>query len=656
MKVIHVDVETYCDLDLREVGAHACASHPSMRLLLLSWAVDDGPVRTWQTPCRDPDPKDPATFPVEFVELARQAVAYGGVLVAHNATFERAILSAIFGQGERWLDARHWRCTMVHALALAMPGDLDDLGDVLGCGRKLDNGRAMIRGFCTPHAGTYRARTPNEWAEFVAYNVRDVELEQAVHAKLEHYPLRKEDWAHWALDQRINDRGVPIDVEFCRAAAEVAERNMVVLADAARSLGVESLTSLPKLKAWLAEQGFQLEDLRADTVEAQLDDPETPEHVRQVLAARVEMAGASVKKYRVAVEATCADGRARGLLQFWGARRTGRWSGRRIQIQNLPRGSIEDPTELFNARAVVRDGYEMCAMLYPQVSDLLRSLVRTAICAPAGQTLVSADLASIESVMLAWAANCRPLLRVFHEGRDPYIDFATRLFDVPYAEVTKSMRKLAKPAVLGCGYGMSAGGLQAYAAGMGIALTEAEAAKHVALFRQVYAEIPAFWDAVEKAALYAMAAPGQLASVPSAGPTPFKFFRTGSFLFLYLPSGRRLAYFKPAVVQNQWGRPQLTYDNGEGRRVRIETRGAKLVENIVQAIARDVLVEGLERAEQAGVEIIAHVHDEIVALAPEHLGDATVDALKIAMGHAPEWTGGAPIRAAGWHGPVYRKD
>lgn len=680
---LHVDVETYCDLDLRDVGAHVYANHPSMRLLLISWAVGDDPIQTWAIPrearrCwyhpesdayfwtegsgeldeNDPDAQlcvEVPILPYEFSTLAAQVVAYGGKLVAHNAAFERAILGALF-PGQRWLDARHWRCTLVHALALAMPGHLDDLGDVLGCGRKLDSGKALIRKFCTPHAGGYRARTQREWDEFIAYNRQDVELERQVLSRFAVYPLRDEDWAHWALDQRINDRGVPIDVEFCRAAAEVAERNVAALADVSCARGVESLTSLPKLKAWLAEQGFELANLRADTIEAQLDDPETPVHVREVLAARIEMAGASVKKYRVAVEATDADGRARGLLQFWGARRTGRWSGRRIQIQNLPRGSIEDPTELFNARAVVRDGYEMCALLYPQVSDLLRSLVRTAICAPAGMTLVSADLASIESVMLAWASNCTPLLRVFVEGRDPYIDFATRLFGVPYDQVTKAMRKLAKPAVLGCGYGMSATGLQAYAAGMGVTLTADEAAKHVSLFRQTYPAIPRFWTAVEDAALSAMSAPGTRVTVPNAGAVPFAFFRQGSFLFLFLPSGRRLAYFRAGVDLNQWGHQQLTYDNGEGRRFRIGTRGAKLVENIVQAIARDVLVEGLERAELAGIQVVAHVHDEIVALAPAHAGTATLEALKTAMGHAPGWALGAPIRAAGWCGPVYRKD
>lgn len=639
---VHIDIETFSVLEPSDVGAHVYAEHPSTRVLLLSWAVGSGPVRTYRA-------GDGLALPDEFLELV---AARDTVFVAHNAAFERTVLRR-FLPGN-WLEPCRWRCTMVHALALGLPASLDELGELLGLGGKTPGGTKLLRRFSTPALGGPWVQSEALWAEFITYNRRDVELEQLISARLSAYPLRDDDWAEWSMDQDINDRGVPIDVDFCKAAADVAEQNIAALVDTVRSMGIVNPGSTQQVHAWLQERGLHLDNLRAATIEDQLDDPETPAEIRTVLAARIELAGASVKKYQTAVASTSADGRARGLLQYWGARRTGRWAGRRIQIQNLPRGSIEDPTELVQARSVVRAGYAACSMLYPQVSDLLRSLVRTAICAPAGRTLVSADLASIESVMLAWASSCGPLLRVFSEGRDPYIDFATRLFNVPYERVVKSQRKLAKPAVLGCGYGMGAAGLQAYAQGMGIQLTMDEAQRHVSVFRTAYREIVDFWANIEAVAYAAVQNPGVDYVVKTPGE-PFRFRRMGSFLFLFLPSGRRLAYYRPAIEMGQYG-PELTYNTGDGPRMRVGTRGPKLVENVVQAISRDVLVEGLTRAVGNGVDVIAHVHDEIVAEANEGDGQAVLDMLLWCMAKAPSWAPHAPIRAAGWHGPVYRKD
>lgn len=637
MKHLHIDVETYSAADLPRVGAHAYARDPSTRLLLVAWAIDDGPIGVVDILHGEPFP--PA--------LRAGLMDPGTLKWAHNAAFERVILEQVAGLA---CDPTQWRCTMVWALALGLPGGLDAVAEAVNAGeRKADPNKRLVRIFSTPaHGGPEAPANAPLWPEFVEYNRQDVATERAVHAKLSRWPVPDHEWALWGLDQRINDRGWPVDVPFVAAACTAAERAQAEAeAEAAELTGLANPNSRAQVLGWLQERGQDLDDLRAETVEALIAAPGTPAPVRQVLALRQEMAATSPAKYAVLARATCPDGRLRGTLQFHGAR-TGRWSGRLFQPQNLPRGTLS-AEEIPAARALVEAGdLDVVRACWGTVSGVLSSLVRSALRAPPGRQFVVADLASIESVMLAWAAESDYQLDLFRQERDPYIDFATRLFGVAYEDVTREQRNFAKPAVLGCGYGLGARGLAAYAQGFGLTLTEMDAARHVSLFREAYPAIPRLWARLEQAAFTAVAD----RTTTQAARCTLRY-DTG-YLFLDLPAGRALAYPAPRLRTTR-GRTELVYSGREGKRMTVSTHPGKLVENIVQAIARDVLVAGLVRALVDGLDVVGHVHDEIVVEADA--ADATaLPRLEHAMSKPLRWCPDAPIRAKGWAGEFYGKD
>lgn len=460
------------------------------------------------------------------------------------------------------------------------------------------------------------------------------------------------EWQAWQLDADINRRGLPIDLDLVHAAIAIDTQNREHLTERAMELmGIANPNSRDQFLEWLQGEDVDIDTLRKADVAA-LRVGELEPHVREALDIRADLSKSSTKKYYALAEATGSDGRLRGCFQFNGAARTGRWAGRLFQPHNLPRGSIK-PEFLGTARTAVKTGdYNLLSSLYGSVSDVLVSCVRTAIAAPAGSMLVVADYASIETVMIAWAAECPALLDVFRNGRDAYKDMAARLFRIPYTQVSKEQRNYAKPIVLGCGYMLGARGMIAYAKGYGVEMTEADAEAAVAAYREGYPEVVQFWRLLDAAARRAIENPGK---VFKAGR--FRFKVEGDFLLLRLPSERKLAYYQPAINPDGRYGPEITYmgrDYGNSWD-RISTHPGKICENIIQAIARDLLVEGLFHASHdPALEIVGHVHDEILVLANEG-DDEALDRLMDAMRSMPAWAEDAPVGAAGWTGQFYCK-
>ena len=460
------------------------------------------------------------------------------------------------------------------------------------------------------------------------------------------------EWQAWQVDADINRRGLPIDLNLVQAAIAIDTLNRGRLATRAMELmGIKNPNSRDQFLDWLRGEDVDVDTLRKADVTALCAGNLEP-HVREALEIRAEISKSSTKKYYALAQATGTDGRLRGCFQFNGAARTGRWAGRLFQPQNLPRGTIK-PEFIGTARAAVKTGdYDLLSTLYNSVSDVLVSCVRTAIAAPPGRMLVVADYASIETVMIAWAAECRPLLEVFRTGRDAYKDMAARLFKIPYDQVSKEQRNYAKPIVLGCGYMLGAKGMIAYARGYGIDMTEPEAQAAVAAYREGYPGVVQFWRLLDAAARRAIENPGKIYKA-----SRFRFKVEGDFLLLRLPSERKLAYYKPKInPEGRYG-AEITYMGRDYGNTwdRIATHPGKICENIIQAVARDLLVEGLFHAsDDHNLEVVGHVHDEILALADVD-DESALDRLMASMTRMPTWAGDAPVRAAGWTGQFYCK-
>lgn len=618
---------------------------------MIAYTYDDGLIHIWESHT-GPMPR----------ELRAALGAPRITKLAHNAAFELAVLSTL---GLAPFAPEQWRCTMVHALGLGLPGGLDAVAAELVLGeRKSDSNKSLIRRFSMPPRVPGAAQPgPDDprWPEFVSYCAQDVRTERAVYQHLTKLrPLPDHEWDLWHLDQRINARGLPVDLTLVRQAMAVDARNRTRSTDAVRDrTGVANPNSRNQLLTWLRSQEVAPDDLTAGTVKDLLTDDDLPAPVRDVLENRQQLASSSTAKYEALARATGTDGRIRGTLKFNGAH-TGRWSGQLFQPQNLPRGTLS-PLDVTTARALVREGdFALLDLLYADHSKLLASLLRSTIVAPPGKQLVVADLSSIESVVLAWCAGSEYLLNLFREGRDPYKDFATRLFGITYDEVTKKQRNLCKPATLGGGFGLGGPGLQRYAAGFGLVLDSREAAKQIQTFREAYPDIPALWQRLTQATFGAVAhpaLPGAPGKVYEAGRCRWRVGR--GYLWAELPSRRFLAYREPRVsaAQTQWGdREQLSYLAREGKSLRVNTFHGKLTENIVQALARDVLVNGLRLAgADPDLEVVGHVHDEIICLADQD-DTGALERLLGYMTSVPDWAPGLPLRAAGWVGDYYRKD
>ena len=642
MKTLSIDIESYSDVDLSKCGVYKYASSPAFEILLFGYAVDGGDVQVVDLACGE-------QIPDEIISaLSDTSVTKW----AFNAMFERVCLSNFLGE---WLEPEGWHCTMVWSATLGLPLSLETAGAALGLEKqKLTEGKDLIRYFCVPckptkaNGGRTRNRPehdPEKWERFKAYNLRDVETEMLIQKRLSNFPVPDAIWEEYHLDQEINDRGIGVDMELVRQAIAMDVRSRERLTDALQELtGLENPNSIQQMKQWLADHGLETDTLGKKAV-AELVKT-APEPLREVLSLRQQLAKSSVKKYTAMEKAVCADSRAHGMFQFYGANRTGRFSGRLIQLQNLYKNTMPD---LAQARALVRSGnYEALSMLYEDIPDTLSQLIRTAFVPQDGRKLIVADFSAIEARVLAWLAGERWVSEVFEKGGDIYCETAARMF---HCRVEKhgenaELRQKGKQATLSCGYGGSVGALKAMGA-LEAGMTEEELQPLVDSWRAANPNIVRFWWEVDRAIKEC---------VKKRVPTEthgLRFDYQSAMLFITLPSGRRLAYVKPRIGENRFGGESVTYMGVGGTKKweRLESYGPKFVENIVQGTARDILCYAMQTLKNCS--IVAHVHDEIIIEADRWM---SVAAVCEQMGRTPPWVKGLKLRADGYECEFYQKD
>lgn len=642
MKNLSIDIETYSSENLTKCGVYHYAESADFEVLLFGYAVDGGEAQVVDLACGEVIP------PHILSALTDPYVTKW----AFNAQFERVCLSRFLGTP---LQPEGWHCTMVWAATLGLPLSLEGVGAVLGLEKqKLKEGRDLIRYFCAPKRqkdGSFvrhlPADAPDKWAQFKVYNQRDVEAEVAIQRRLAKNPVRPQEWRNYHLDQRINDRGILLDMELVRSAIACDNQFKETHLEQAKLVtGLDNPNSPVQLKGWLAEQGVEAESLSKTNVRNLLVQSEGD--VQEALALRLELAKSSVKKYTAMEKAVCRDGRARGLIQFYGAPRTGRYAGRLIQVQNLPQNHLPD---LVPARQLVRSGdFTAVDALYDSVPLVLSELIRTAFIPKPGCRFFVADFSAIEARVIAWLAGERWRQQVFLDGGDIYCASAEQMFHVPVRKhgPNAHLRQKGKIAELALGYGGSVGALKAMGA-LDMGLPEEELQPLVDSWRSANPCIVALWWAVDRAVKEAV----RDLTVSSTHDILFRYER--GYLFITLPSGRELAYVKPRIGENRFGGESVTYEGTGSTKKwdRLESYGPKFVENIVQATARDILAEAMLRLEVRGYRIVMHVHDEVVIEAPDGTSLEEICAL---MGQTPRWAGGLVLRADGYICDFYRKD
>ena len=642
MRTLSIDIESYSDVNLSKCGVYKYASSPAFEILLFGYAVDGGDVRVVDLACGE-------QIPDEILSALSDASV---TKWAFNAMFERVCLSNFLGE---WLEPEGWRCTMVWAATLGLPLSLESAGVALGLEKqKLTEGKDLIRYFCVPcrptkaNGGRTRNRPehdPEKWKRFKAYNLRDVETEMQIQKRLSHFPVPDAIWEEYHLDQEINDRGIGVDMELVRQAIAIDARSRERLTAAMRELTeLENPNSVQQMKQWLADQGMETDTLGKKAV-AELVKT-APEPLREVLSLRQQLAKSSVKKYAAMENAVCADGRAHGMFQFYGANRTGRFSGRLIQLQNLPQNHMGDLAE---ARALVRSGnYEALSMLYEDIPDTLSQLIRTAFVPQNGRKFIVADFSAIEARVIAWFAGERWRLKVFEDGGDIYCASASQMFHVPVEKhgVNGHLRQKGKIAELALGYGGSVGALKSMGA-LEMGLAEEELQPLVDAWRSSNPMITQFWWDVDRAVKDCIR---QRVPTETHG---LRFDYRSAMLFITLPSGRRLAYVKPRIGENRFGGESVTYMGVSGTKKweRLESYGPKFVENIVQGTARDILCYAMRTLRNCA--IVAHVHDEVIIEADRRM---SVAAVCEQMGRTPPWAKGLKLRADGYECEFYQKD
>ena len=642
MRTLSIDIETYSDVDLSKCGVYKYASSPAFEVLLFGYAADGGDVRVVDLACGEQIPEEVISA------LSDTSVTKW----AFNAMFERVCLSNFLGE---WLEPEGWHCTMVWSATLGLPLSLESAGAALGLEKqKLTEGKDLIRYFCVPckptkaNGGRMRNRPehdPEKWERFKAYNLRDVETEMQIQQRLSNFPVPDVIWEEYHLDQEINDRGIGVDMELVRQAIAIDTRSRERLTAAMRELtGLENPNSVQKMKQWLADHGLETDTLGKKAV-AELVKT-APEPLREVLSLRQQLAKSSVKKYTAMENAVCADSRAHGMFQFYGANRTGRFSGRLIQLQNLPQNHMGDLAE---ARALVRGGnYEALSMLYEDIPDTLSQLIRTAFVPQDGRKFIVADFSAIEARVIAWFAGERWRLKVFEDGGDIYCASASQMFHVPVEKhgVNGHLRQKGKIAELALGYGGSVGALKSMGA-LEMGLAEEELQPLVDAWRGSNPMITQFWWDVDRAVKDCIR---QRVPTETHG---LRFDYRSAMLFITLPSGRRLAYVKPRIGENQFGGESVTYMGVSGTKKweRLESYGPKFVENIVQGTARDILCYAMRTLRNCS--IVAHVHDEIIIEADRRM---SVEVVCEKMGRTPPWAKGLKLRADGYECEFYQKD
>lgn len=641
MKTLSIDIETFSEASLSSTGVYRYAADPSFTVLLFAYSVDAGPVQIV-------DLAQGESLPAE-VEAALSDPDVEKW--AFNAQFERVCLSAYLGEK---LDPRGWYCSMVWSTYAGIPLNLAGVAQALHLEtEKMTEGKDLIRKFSQPCKATKTngGRTRNlpehameDWETFKAYCIRDVEVERAIASRLSPLPMPSFEWENYWRDQRFNDMGVGIDVELASKAVEADREIKEALYTQMRHwTGVENPQSVTQLLGWLQEHGAQLPSLAKADVASALDEADGT--VAEVLAARLEIAKSSVKKYEKMLDCVCPDGRAHGLLQFMGAGRTGRWAGRLVQVQNLPRQTFGDLEE---AAALVKAGQaDMLGVLWGSAPNVLSELIRAAFVAAPGYRFLVADFSAIEARVIAWLAGEQWVLDLFKNGGDIYCETGTRMFG---QEVKKHspLRQRAKVAVLACGYQGGVGALKAMG-GEKLGLGEDEMASIVDAWRKANPRIAQMWWDVNRAALEA------IKNGTSQMVGRIKVYQKLGALVIALPSGRELIYPSPRVGENRFGGESITFMGlGLNRKWgRIETYGGKLVENIVQATARDVLAHSMATLEAAGYPTVMHVHDEVITEVP--YGHGSVEELCALMSQGPRWSKGLPLAAEGFESTYYKK-
>lgn len=661
MKNISIDIETFSSVDLTRCGVYKYAESPDFQILLFGYSVDGGEVQVIDLASGESIPED------VLAALTDDEV----IKWAFNANFERVCLSRhladlglsldpfhdnhLLSTGcARFLNPAGWRCTMVWSAYLGLPLSLAGAGAVLGLDKqKMSEGKELIRYFCQPcvPSKTNGGRTRNlpshdrqKWETFKAYNIRDVETEMAIQHRLRNYPVPEQVWDQYHQDQEINDRGIALDMELVENAIQMDTQSRNELTAAIQHLtALENPNSVQQMKAWLADNGLETETLGKKAVAELLQD--CPPELREVLLLRQQLAKSSVKKYIAMKNAVCADGRARGMFMFYGANRTGRFSGRLIQLQNLPQNKMPD---LGVARDLVRSGdYEQVKLLYDDVPDTLSQLIRTAFIPAPGYKFVVSDFAAIEARVIAWLAGEEWRQKVFLEGGDIYCASASAMFHVPVVKhgINGHLRQRGKVAELALGYGGSVGALKAMGA-LEMGVPEEELKPLVDAWRDSNPNIVRLWWDVDRAVMEAVI---DKSETETHG---IRFTCTSGMLFITLPSGRRLSYVKPQIGTNQYGGDAITYMGIDATKhwSRIETFGGKLVENCVQAISRDILCYAMQTLRTS--RIVAHVHDELIIECPP---EVSLQAVSEQMGRTPPWAPGLMLRADGDEMTYYQK-
>ena len=646
MKSLSVDLETFSSAGIGKTGVYRYCETDDFEVLLFGYSVDASPVQVV-------DLANGELLPVEI----RCALTDPSVTKwAFNASFERICLSRYLGlpSGE-YLDPHQWRCSMIWSAYLGLPFSLAGLGAVLKLEKqKIEAGKDLIKYFCQPCAPTKtnggRARNraadaPDKWALFKSYNFRDVETEMAVQGALSRFPVPDFVWDEYHLDQEINDRGIRLDMHLVNSAIRMDELSREELTVKMQALtALDNPNSVAQMKAWLADKGLELESLGKKELAASIKD--APEGLTDVLLLRLQLAKTSVKKYQAMRSCVCNDSRAHGMFMFYGANRTGRYSGRLIQLQNLPQNHM---TDLKQARALVRGSdYGALHSLYDSVPDVLSELIRTAFVPYEGGKFIIADFSAIEARVIAWLAGEQWRLDVFQDGGDIYCASASQMFKVPVEKhgINGHLRQKGKIAELALGYGGSVGALKAMGA-LEMGLQEEELKPLVNAWRVSNPHITRLWWDVDAAVKETVS---ERVATETHG---LRFLYESGFLFIQLPSGRRLAYVKPRIGENKFGGDSVTYEGVGATKKweRLESYGPKFVENSVQAISRDILCYAMKTLRCCN--IVAHVHDEIIIEADPRM---SLQAVCEQMGRTPPWAKGLTLRADGFEAQFYQKD
>lgn len=659
IKELSIDLETYSDVDLKKSGVYRYAESPNFEILLFAYSVDNGPVIV--------------------IDIAQGECVPDGILAAlsddtitkwaYNSQFERICLSYWLKKNYpehfysysipedtvgSYLDPASWKCSRIWGAYMGLPLSLEGIGAVLKLSdQKMKEGKDLIKYFCTPCKATKvnGGRTRNlpkhdleKWATFKSYNKRDVEVELAIKERLSKYPVPDFIWEEYHLDQEINDRGIGVDMQLVTNAIDIdAKTKQALLHQMQKKTGLENPNSVQQMKTWLYERGIGTESLDKKAVKGLL--PDVNKDVAEVLSCRQQLAKSSVSKYTAMSNMVCADSRARGCFMFYGANRSGRWAGRGIQLQNLPQNHMEDLDE---ARALVCDGnFDALELLYDNVPEVLSELIRTAFVPKPGYKYIVSDFSAIEARVLSFLAGEQWRMEVFKEGKDIYCASASQMFKVPVEKhgINGHLRQKGKIAELALGYGGSVGALKSMGA-LDMGLEESELQPLVDVWRTSNQCITSFWWAIDAAVKQAVI---YKTSTETHG---FHIYYQGGMLFINLPSGRRLCYVKPRMGVNQFGSDSVTYEGiNTGKWTRIESYGPKFVENIVQAVSRDILAYAMRTLSHC--QIVGHVHDELII---ECSPGVSLEELCKQMGRTPPWINGLLLRAEGYECSFYKKD